>query len=349
MARRSRAPEGLTAARVAELVGGELTGDPDTRVTGVGEPEEATPEQVAFVADPRRAGAVEVSQAGILLLPADVDAPGARAVVRVGNPYLAFARVLEALYPMERRPAGAHPSAVVADDAELAEGVSVGANAVVEAGCRIGAGTEVGPGCVLGAGVQVGEDCLLHANVTLYDGVRLGDRVILHGGVVLGADGFGYAMDGRSRVKVPQVGTVVVEDDVEIGANACVDRGTFRATRIGRGSKIDNLVQIGHNCAVGSDCALSGLTGLAGSTVLEDGVVAGGNVGTAGHQRIGAGSMLAAKSGIHGDLSPGSVVGGAPHMEIGLWRRVMVALPRLPDLVRRVRRIERDLQRLEKE
>lgn len=330
------------------MLGGDLEGDAGIRVSAVAEPEVAGPGDLSFLRAAGRAGA-DACAAGVLIAPPGLAAPGAAAVIRVEDPYLAFARALEALFPLQAQEAGVHGSAVVAADAVLGEGVSVGANAVIGAGARVGAGTEVGPGCAVGRDVRIGADCLLYAGVTLYDGVIIGNRVIVHSGVVIGADGFGYTRDGRLHVKVPQVGGVVIEDDVEIGANACIDRGTMRATRVGRGTKIDNLVQIGHNCDVGEDCALSGLTGLAGSTILEDGVITGGNVGTAGHQRIGAGSMLAAKSGVHGDLAPGSVVGGVPQMEIGVWRRIVAALPRLPELIRRVRRLERDLENRDKE
>lgn len=339
----------MTADRIAELVQGRLEGDGGVRVIAIAEPESARSDEFAFLTAARIAGFDGVCGAGVLLAPAEGSIEGPAAVVRVPEPYLAAARVLEALYPEQRRPPGVDASAVVASDARLGHEVNIGAGAVVGEGVTIGDRTEIGPGCVVGAGATIGSDCLLHANVTVYDGVEIGDRVRLHAGVVLGADGFGYARDGARQVKVPQVGRVVVEDDVEIGANSCVDRGTFRTTRIGANSKIDNLVQIGHNCDVGRNCALSGLTGLAGSTILEDGVITGGNVGTAGHQRIGQGSMLAAKSGVHGDLPAGSVVGGAPHMDIGVWRRMVTALPRLPELLRRVRRLERQVQKLDQE
>lgn len=318
-------------------------------MTAIAEPEDAGAADLAFLTPSRRSTAGASSEAGVLLLPEGMEIAGTGVRIRVADPYLAAAKVLEELYPEVRQTEGVDPSAVVAADAVIGEGASIGPLVTVGSGARVGARTEVGPGCVIGPGAVIGEDCLLHANVTLYDGVSLGDRVRLHSGVVLGADGFGYARDGALQVKVPQVGTVIVEDDVEIGANACVDRGTFRATRIGAHTKIDNLVQIGHNCDIGRNCALSGLTGLAGSTVLEDGVITGGNVGTAGHQRIGKGAMVAAKSGVHGDVAPGALVGGYPQLDMSVWRRVVASLPRLPELVRRVRRLERAVERTDEE
>ncbi len=347
MALRSRRAAPLTLGQLAEIVGGELHGDASRRVSGAAEIEDAGSDDLIFCAETRRSAALATTSAAVALLPPglqpEIEA-SALNVIRVADPHVAAARALEALYPLEHAAPGVHASATVGDGVALGEGVSIGPQAVIGEGARIGAGTEIGAGCSVGPAVIIGRRCLLMANVSVYDGTEIGDRVVLHCGVVIGADGFGYAGIGAERVKVPQMGGVLIEDEVEIGANACVDRGTFRNTRIGRGSKIDNLVQIGHNCDIGAHCAVSGLAGLSGSTVLEEGVILGGNVGTAGHQVIGAGSMVAAKSGVHGDLPPGSIVGGYPHLDVRLWRRVVASLPKLPELIRRVRRLERAAQ-----
>ncbi len=346
MARPSEGVRSLTLGQIAELVDGRLEGPADRRIDGADALSLAGPGQITFCTGAARREQLRACRAGAVLLPHALEAEGLDpevAVVRVRDPYLAIARVLAELYPQRPERCGVHASAVLEQGVRLGEGASVGAHAFVGRDTVIGAGSWIGPGCVIGRDCRIGEDCLLHARVTLYDRTRLGDRVIVHAGAVIGADGFGYARDGLLQVKVAQLGHVLVEDDVEIGANACIDRGTFGPTRIGRGTKIDNLVQIGHNCRLGAHCAVSGLAGLSGSTVLEDGVILGGNVGTAGHQVIGAGSLVAAKSGVHGDVAAGSVIGGYPHLEIGVWRRVVGALPKLPELLRRVRRLERRL------
>ncbi len=349
MARRSRSGVGLRLTAVADLVGGTLEGDPERVVTGVAELGLATEHELAFVADARHAAALETTSAAVVLVTPDLEVgqstPGKHpTLIRVEDPYRAVALVLDALYPLRPADAGIHPTAVIDPAADLATDVAVGAHVEIGVDAAIGARTEIGHGCTIGTGVQIGVDCVLHPNVTLYEGTRVGDRVVLHASVVIGADGFGFAREGLDQRKIPQVGGVVIEDDVDIGASSCVDRGTLRDTRIGAATKIDNLVQIGHNCDIGRHCAISGQAGLSGSTVLEDGVIVGGNVGTSGHQVIGAGSMLAAKSGVHGNLPAGSIVGGYPHMEIGLWRRVVGALAKLPGLLRRVRRLEKALE-----
>lgn len=341
MARRSRFESGITVRELAARLAGEASGDTGTVIRGVAEIDMAGPADAVYAVDARRAELALASAAGVVLLPARLHIVSDRTCIRVQDAAVAAAAALEILYPWQAAAPGVHPSAIVGVEVTLGAGASIGPCAVLEDGASIGSGTEVGAGCVVGAGVSIGKDCLLYPRVTVYSGCSLGDRVQVHAGAVIGADGFGFARAGDTAVKIPQVGGVVIESDVEIGANACIDRGTLRPTRIGAGTKIDNLVQIGHNCQIGRNCAISGLTGVAGSTTFEDGVIVGGHAGLAGHQVIGAGSMLAAKSGVHGDLPPGTIVGGAPHMEIGVFRRVNAALPRLPDLLRRVRRLER--------
>ena len=346
MGRPSRSITELRLRALAELVGGSLEGDPERLIAGVAEIDLATNSDIAFVTDRKHAKALGTTSAGAVLLSRDLEIEPGRSkakvdLVRVDDPYCAIALVLDALYPLQRRISGIHASAIIHPEADLAADVAVGANVVIGAASVIGARSEIGHGCTIGRGVRLGQDCVLFPSVTIYEGTKIGNRVVLHAGVVIGADGFGFARDDAGQRKIPQIGGVLIEDDVDVGANSCIDRGTLRDTRIGAGTKIDNLVQIGHNCSIGRDCAISGQAGLSGSTVLEDRVIVGGNVGTSGHQIIGAGSMLAAKSGVHGDLVPGSIVGGYPHMEISLWRRVAGTLTKLPELRRRVRRLEK--------
>jgi len=295
----------LGLAELVELAGGELHGSAEVQVTAVAELGRAGAGDLVFVVDQKRLAALAGCDAAVALVPAELAAEAhaeyGLTMIGVANPYAAVAAVLERLNPMVAGGVGVHADATVAETAVLGEGVVVAAGAVIDDGAQVGARTEIGAGAYVGPEVVIGDDCLLHQNVTLYAGTSIGARGVLHAGVVIGADGFGFAGDAAGHTKIPQVGGVRLGDDVEIGANSCVDRGTLSDTVIGAGTKIDNLVQIGHNCLIGRNCAICALTGLSGSTVLEDGVIMGGNVGTAGHQVIGAGSMLAAKTGVHGD------------------------------------------------
>lgn len=316
-------------------------------MTAVAELGRAGASDLVFVVDEKRLTALAGCDAAVALVPESLAA-GAHAdyglpTIGVPDSYAAVAAVLERLNPLVAGGQGVHATASVAESAVLGEGVVVAAGAAIDDGAQVGARTEIGAGSYVGPDVVIGADCLLYPNVTLYQGTTLGERVLLHAGVVIGADGFGFTRAAAGHLKIPQVGGVRVGDDVEIGANSCVDRGTLNETVIGSGSKIDNLVQIGHNCRIGRNCMICALCGLSGSTVLEDGVIMGGAVGMAGHQVIGAGSMIAAKTGVHGDLSSGSVVAGTPHLDIKTWRRFVGARTKLPELIRRVRRIERRL------
>jgi UDP-3-O-[3-hydroxymyristoyl] glucosamine N-acyltransferase len=343
----------MALGELAELVGGSLEGDRAVHVAGVARLEEAGGQQLSFCALIEYRGRVETTAAAAVIVPRDFDRPpGARpdlALIRVDNPYLAVRAAVLRMYPETRAPQAVHPSAVIDPRAELADGVGVGAHAVIAAGVRIGPGSEIGAGSVVGEGCEIGADCRLHANVTLYPRVRLGDRVIVHAGAVLGADGFGYATEGGSHYKIPQVGGVVIEDDVEIGAGTCIDRAALGVTRVGRGSKIDNLVQIGHNCDVGADTILCGQVGLGGSTVIGNQVMVGGQAGFRGHLRVGDGAMIAGGSGVTGPVAAGAKVAGYPHMEASRWRRMVAAVRALPELLRRVRRLEAALADSRKE
>ncbi len=314
---------------------------------------EASADEVSFCALVEYRQQVADTGAAAVIVAVDFEPPAGTpvdlALIRVDNPYLAAASVVHHFFP-EREPAAAiHPSAVIADSAEIGDGVAVGPWAIVGEDCVIGAGTRLGAGCVLADGTRVGADCRMLPNVTVYPSVVVGDRVIVHAGAVLGSDGFGYAIDGGKHVKIPQVGGVVIGDDVEIGANACIDRAALGTTRIAHGTKIDNLVQIGHNCDVGPDSILCGQVGVAGSTRIGKGVMIGGQAGVGGHLSVGDGAMIAGGSGVTSTVAAGTRVGGYPHLEASRWRRVVAALRTLPELVRRVRRLETRLAGEEEE
>jgi UDP-3-O-[3-hydroxymyristoyl] glucosamine N-acyltransferase len=263
------------------------------------------------------------------------------------NPYLTFARAVALLQPEERPAAGVHASAQVDPSAVLGDGVHVGPLAVVGAGVRIGARSVIHARVVLYPKAEVGDDCVLHAGVSVREGCRLGHRVVVQNGAVIGSDGFGFARDADGRYqKFPQVGVVVIEDDVEIGALTAIDRAALGETRVGRGCKLDNLVQIGHSVAIGEDTVIAAQVGIAGSTKIGRRVTLAGQVGMVGHIEIGDGVIVTAQSGIPGSLAPGSVASGSPAIENRAWLKSIAVFAKLPELQRRLRELERKLESL---
>ena len=306
-------PEGVDAAR---------------RVTGAAALEAAGPSDVAYMDNPKYTAALAETKAGLCLVSPRFLArvpEGTTALVSPA-PYHAFARILARFFPTALRPGslfgaqGVAPGAFVHATAVLEAGVTVDPGAVVGPGAEIGAGTVVGSHSVIGPQVRIGRDCAIGAGSSLQS-TLIGNRVIIHPGVRIGQDGFGFAMSPKGHMKVPQIGRVIIQDDVEIGANSCIDRGASRDTVIGEGTKIDNLVQIGHNVVIGRHCVVVAQVGIAGSTTLEDFVVLGGQVGLAGHLTIGMGAQVAAQSGVAGDIPRGARYGGYPAQPALAWAR----------------------------
>lgn len=334
----------ITLSDLARLVGGALDGDIDGNILSIARLEDATMDEVSFCALREYRGHLSGTGAAAVIVANDFEPPrdvrDKLAFIRVDNPYLAVAQVVNYFFPEDEFPPSIHPSAVIDDSAEIGEDVSVNARVVIGANCSIGARTRLGAGCVLAEDARVGSDCHLLPNVTLYPAVVIGDRVVIHAGAVVGSDGFGYATEGDKHVKIPQVGDVVIGDDVEIGANACIDRAALGTTLIADGTKIDNLVQIGHNCEVGPNSILCGQVGVSGSTQIGEGVLIGGQAGLNGHLTVGDGAMIAGGSGVTSSVPAGCQVGGYPHLEASRWRRVVAALRTLPELGRRVHRLE---------
>ncbi len=336
----------FTLGALASALGAILDGDPARIVTAVAPLDVAGPEDISFLTDPRYRDAARASRAGALLVAADTE-PLGPAMLRVKQPQTALIRLLELFHPRETLPAGVHPTAVVARDARIDPTAHVGALAVVERGAALDARVRIHPLAYVGADVTIGEDSEIYPSVVLVDGVRLGRRVIVHAGAIVGSDGFGYAFDGSAHRKIPQIGTVVIEDDVEIGANTTIDRATLGATIVRRGTKIDNLVQVGHNVEIGEHTILVAQVGISGSTRLGRGVVLGGQVGVADHVAIGDGAMVGAQSGIHADIEAGAKVLGTPARPITQAKRIYLSESRLPDFGRKLRELERRLDRLE--
>ena len=341
----------LTAQEIAAACQGQLTGAPDVAISGVAGIREAVPGDLTFVASPKYFSAVKTTRASVVLVPPGykLDSPTDHApvLVQVPQPVAAFTEIVKRLMPPPVRFApGVHPSAVVAPGANLGADVSIQPHAVIEDGAVIGDRTVIGANTYVGHGCRLGADCLLYANITLREYTVLGQRVILHSGVVLGADGFGYDTANGKHTKIPQVGIVEIGDDVEIGANTAIDRARFGKTRVGRGTKIDNLVQVGHNCVIGEDCIICGGVGFAGSTIIGNNVTLAGQVGVAGHLIIGDGAIVMAQAGVSKDVAPGSFMLGSPALPHTEAKRVFGALHRLPETAKKIAEIEKLLATL---
>lgn len=324
-----------------------MEGDAGIEIHRVATIESAGPGDVTFLANPKYAGALASTRASAVIAAPGVDAPCA--VIRSTNPYLMLARAVQALSPGAAPEPGVHALAVVSPGAQVDPTAAVGAFAVIGFGAVVGARTVVHAHVVVGARAVIGPDCLLHAHVSIREGCTLGARVVVQDGAVIGSDGFGFAhrSDGTHE-KIPQVGPVVIEDDVEIGANTTIDRPALGETRIKSGTKIDNLVQIAHGVVVGHNALLAAQVGIAGSSVVGDRVMLGGQVGVTGHVTLGDGSSCSAKTGITNSVEPGVLMSGYPAQENGEWRRSYAALRRLPDLRRQVMDLQRRLEELER-
>ena len=330
---------------LAARLGCTLRGDGEVEVRRVAAIDAAGTGDITFVANPRYASRLGSTRASAVILSPELVTP--LPSLLSANPYLVFARAVALLHPQPRPAPGVHPSAQVAPTAALGEGVHVGALAVIGARARVGARTVLHPHVVLYEGVEIGTECLLHSGVQVRERCRLGNRVVIQNGTVIGGDGFGFAKDDAGRYeKIPQLGTVVIEDDVEIGALTAVDRAALGETRIGRGTKIDNLVQVGHSVTIGSDTVLAGQVGIAGSSRIGSGVTLAGQVGVVGHLTIGDGVVVTAQTGVPRSLEPGAIVSGSPAIDNRSWLKATAIFAKLPELQKRLRELERKLAEL---
>jgi UDP-3-O-[3-hydroxymyristoyl] glucosamine N-acyltransferase len=325
---------------LAARIGAVLQG-PDSEVHGMAPVEEAGPGQVTFLTNPKYAAKARETKATAVIAKEPIPGAGS-AFLLSPNPYYSFACALELFHPPARPAPGISPMASVHPGATLGKDVSIGPFVVVEDGAVVGDRVSLSAGAYVGKGAIVGEETLLYPHVTLYDGVRVGSRVILHAGCVVGSDGFGFAPSAEGYRKIPQVGIVEIEDDVEIGANTTIDRAAMGVTRICRGTKLDNLIQVGHNVIIGEDTVIAAQAGISGSCRVGNRVMIGGQAGLAGHLEIGDGVMLGAKTGVAGSLhkSESTVWSGIPAMPHKTWLRMVTMLPSLPELFRRVKRLE---------
>ncbi len=327
--------DGLTAAEVAALVGGTLIGDGAVRLVSVAPLDRAGPDDLAFLAAGRYLPYFHASRAGAVFVTAEhrEAQPGPATRIVVDDPHRAMLAVVRAIYPVPTRAAAIHPTAIIGAGAVLGRDVALGPGAVIGAGARLGDRVEIMAGVVVGDGVALGDDTVLYPNVVCYPGTTVGARVLLHAGVVLGSDGFGYVPGRAGHEKIPHVGRCIISDDVEIGANTTIDRGSVDDTVVGPGTKIDNLVQIGHNCRIGARCLIMAQVGLAGSTRVEDDVILAGQVGVKGHLTVGRGARIGAQTGVMGDVAPGAELFGYPGRGIRESLRAIAASYRLAEIV----------------
>lgn len=323
----------LTLQELAERLACRLEGDGTLTVHRVQGIDRAEPGDLTFLANPRYASALATTRATAVIL-SEGAASAPCAVLRTTNPYLAFARAVQIFDTTPRPRGGIDRLAAVADTAVIGEGCSFAAFVVIGDGAHVGARVVIHPNTTIGPGASIGDDCVIHSNVAIREGVRIGCRVVIQNGAVIGSDGFGFARadDGVSHEKIPQIGTVVIEDEVEIGANTTIDRPALGETRIGSGTKIDNLVQVAHGVSIGRHALLAAQVGIAGSTTIEDQVVLAGQVGVAGHITIGKGASATAQTGIPNSVKPGAFVSGYPAIDNRDWRRSAAMYRRLPEL-----------------
>lgn len=341
--------------QLAELVGGEIQGDAQCMITGIAGLREAGPRDITFLANPKYTPDLSNTQASAVLLAQGSQEDIVRSLQTVGisvvlveDPYFAFAKIVQFFHAQPYRPSG------ISSQASIGKGVQLGKDLSIHPFVRIADHTKIGdrvtlyPGTFVGEGCEIGEDCLIYPNVTIREKTKIGKRVILHSGTVIGSDGFGYATREGKHHKILQVGTVVIEDDVELGANVAVDRAALGRTVIKRGTKADNLVQIAHNVVIGEDCLIVAQVGISGSTELGHHVILAGQVGVIGHLKIGDGVRVGAQSGVAQDIPPGQTVSGSPTIPHRKWLRMQAALPELPEMMRRVRELEKKIEMLEK-
>ena len=338
----------MRVRELAEWLGATFEGDGEKELARAASLESAGAAELAFVGIRKGAGQALSSAAGCLIAPLEFPNPSGRTIIRAAEPRTAFARAVSRLHPTAAPEPGVHPTAVVAETAELGPGVAIGPHASIGESARIGARTRIGAGCAIGRRVTLGEDCALHANITVYDDCDIGARSILHSGCVIGADGFGFVMAGDHYEKFPQIGRVVIGDDCEIGANSCVDRAALGVTWIGQGTKLDNMVHVAHNCRIGRHVVVAAQTGFSGGVVVEDYAVIGGQVGIGDKARIETRAVLGSGCGVLSSkiVRAGQVVWGTPARPLKEHLEQLASLARLPEMRKELAELRRRLQEL---
>jgi UDP-3-O-[3-hydroxymyristoyl] glucosamine N-acyltransferase len=337
-----------TLAEIAGMIGGEVVGDGDLVITGLNGMLEAREGELTFLANPKYIPLSKKTQASAIITSRDIRISG-KPVIRTDNPSLAFSNLIISMTPAGTHPVkGIHSTAIIAGDADLGQNVAVGPYAVIESKVRVGDNTIIYGGTYIGPETTIGKDCVLYPKVTIREKITVGDRVIIHSGTVIGTDGFGYVQVDGAHKKIPQVGTVVIEDDVEIGANVTIDRSRFDKTIVGRGTKIDNLVQIAHNVVIGEHCIIIAQVGISGSVNIGRGAILAGQVGVTGHLTVGEGAMVAAQSGVTKSIPAGERVMGFPAREHMQVKRSYRYFWKLPEYLKSIKQLEQRIEALER-
>ncbi len=337
-----------TLAEIAAIVKGEVVGDEHLVITGLSGIKEAKQGDLTFIAHPKYIPLSRTTKASAILTPRDVEVPG-KPVIRTDNPSLAFSRIASLMYETDAFfPKGIHQTAIIAKDAVIGKNVAIGPYTVIESRADIGDNTIIYSGCYIGHCTVLGKNCLAYPNVTIRERITVGNRVVIHSGTVVGSDGFGYVLADGKHEKIPQIGTVIIEDDVEIGANVTIDRARFDKTVIGEGTKIDNLAQIAHNVIMGKHCIIISQVGISGSVVIEDSVTLAGQVGVHGHLTIGKGVIAAARSGITKSVPAHTTVSGYPAQPYMAEQRLQAALRRVPAYTKTILDLQKRVEKLEK-
>ncbi|MEN8262571.1 MAG: UDP-3-O-(3-hydroxymyristoyl)glucosamine N-acyltransferase [Nitrospirota bacterium] len=327
---------------LAEKVGGRVLGDPEVEITGVSGIDEAKEGDITFFSDKRMMAALKKTKASAVILKEELGGLNENMLI-VDNPQLVFAKVLEVFYKKPYEATGVSDKAVIGENASIGEDVSIYPSAYIGSDVTLGARVTVSPGAYIGDKVYIGDDSYIHPNVTVRENVKIGNNVTVHSGTVIGCDGFGYIFDGGEHFKIPQVGGVFIEDDVEIGANVIIDRATVGSTVIGAGTKIDNLVQIAHNVKIGKKCIIAAQVGISGSVEIGDGAVFAGKVGVRDHVKIGSGAMLGAGAGVVKDIPDNQIYSGSPALPHKTWLRAQSIYSKLPEYIRRLQKIEQKI------
>jgi UDP-3-O-[3-hydroxymyristoyl] glucosamine N-acyltransferase len=337
----------MKLSEIAEYLNGELVGNPGISITGLAKIQDAEPGQLSFLSNPKYAKFLDSTKASAILIALDQDPPTIP-YIKVKDPYLAFLEVLRLYYPV-RHPdfQGIHPSAVISDTATIGQNVQIGPNVYVGDSATIGDNTLIYPNCVIFDGVTIGENSLLYSRISIRERCIVGNRVIIHDGTVIGSDGFGFAPDGDSYKKIPQMGIVCIDDDVEIGSNCTIDRATIGETHIGSGCKIDNLVQIAHNVEIEENTVIAAQTGISGSTHIGKHVTLAGQVGIVGHIEIGDNAIVAAQSGVSKNIPAGEVWFGYPASTLTKQKRIEAHLRHLPDMGKKINALQKEIKELE--